>query len=127
MFIYSQVNFLLKIYTKLVTVNPVCTLESSGGWRRAGEMLFYKMWMLRPYTRGTKTPQVILMCRQSCQTFPCNSYNLLNLPNLLGFLQNLTFQQEGAHSNIFPRCPKVSPFPWGLTGPSANRQSEENQ
>ena len=90
-------------------------------------MLFYKMWMPRPYTRGTKTPQVILMCRQSCHTFPCNSYNLLNLPNLLGFLQNLLFQQEGAHSNIFPRCLKVSLFPWGLTAPSANRQSEENQ
>ena len=117
MFIYSLVNFLLKRYTKVVTVNPVYTLESSGGWRRAGEMLFYKMWMLRPYTRGTKTPQVILMCRQSYHTFPCNSYDLLNLPNLLGFLPNLPFQQEGAHSSIFPRCLKVSPFLWGLDWP----------
>lgn len=43
MFIYSLVNFLLKRYTKVVTVNPVCTLESRGGGGELGKCFFFNV------------------------------------------------------------------------------------
>ena len=57
MFIYSLVNFLLKRYTKVVTVNPVCTLESCGGGGELGKCFFLKCGCPGPTQEGLKLPK----------------------------------------------------------------------
>lgn len=126
-FIFSLLNSCFKRSTK-ATVNPVCTLESRAGAGGLGKCFLKKCGCSSPTLEGTELPEWLLCVDRAFIHFPVSKvYKLRNLPNLLGFLQNPSFQQEGARSNTFPRCLKTSSFPWRLTGPSANRQSKENQ